>query len=60
MRTWWQRHNTGISAFVAGLCLQAGVDCLTDGNYGFASLEFLLAGLNLWMYNVNFQDPFYG
>ena len=60
MQKWWQRHNLGISAFVAGLCLQAALDCLADGNYGFASIEFLLASLNLWMYNVSFKETTYG
>lgn len=50
MKSWWQYHNAGISAFVAGLCLEGMLSCLGKGDYGFALVEFILAAANMFFY----------
>lgn len=50
MKSWWVYHNAGISAFVAGLCLEGMLSCLIKGDYGFALMEFILSAANMWFY----------
>ena len=50
MKSWWQYHNAGISAFVSGLCLEGMLSCLGNGQYGFALMELILSVANLWFY----------
>lgn len=36
----------------AGLCLMAGARLMEEQAYGLAAIEFVLAGLNIWLYTT--------
>lgn len=60
MASWFSKHSLGISAGISGLCFQATLERLGDGNYEIALLELILGIANLWMYNVTFKDRYEG
>jgi len=49
---WLRKHHNGLSCFIAGVCVQAGLFELAHHDYTAAIINFVIAGVNIYFYNI--------